>query len=188
MTVIRLLAGSRVTVRLSARGLTNVAVLDCSDELMFIIGDHRYRCPLSVAQFLSPRVSTPHSIDATISELKFEFENGGELFGPVFKTTRGGSIVVDSAHRQTFAEICASLWNSELYRSVFPDLDDQVKIEDVIDHARFLSLIMFSTGHIRIDRFIQIRTDQIKTRIDQISTKFVLTIRTIGPLCLSPYM
>jgi hypothetical protein len=43
-------------------------------------------------------------IDATVSKLKFEFENGDELFGSVLETARGGSIVVDLAHRQRFAE------------------------------------------------------------------------------------
>jgi energy-converting hydrogenase Eha subunit G len=34
---------------LSARALANDAVRDWSDDFMFIIGDHRYRCRLSVA-------------------------------------------------------------------------------------------------------------------------------------------
>jgi hypothetical protein len=54
-------------------------------------------------------------IDATVSELKFEFEDGDELFGSVFEAARGGSFANDSAHLQTFAEVCAARWNSKLY-------------------------------------------------------------------------
>jgi hypothetical protein len=60
--------GSRATGGLSARGLADVAVRDSSDDFTFIVGDHRYRCSSSVAQFLSPRVSKLQSIDATISD------------------------------------------------------------------------------------------------------------------------
>jgi hypothetical protein len=60
-------------------------------------------------------ISALHLIDATIPELKFESEDGGKLFGSVLEAARGGSIAVDSAHRQIFAELCAGLWNSELY-------------------------------------------------------------------------
>jgi hypothetical protein len=123
---------------LSARGLTNVAVRDWPDDFTFIIGDHRYRCPSSVAQFLSPRVSKLHLIDATISELRLEVEDRDELFGSVLEAAGGGGIVVDSAHRPTFVPICTALLNSELSRSVYPDLGDEVTMENVVDRLRFL--------------------------------------------------
>jgi hypothetical protein len=88
-----------VASRLSARGLANVAVGGWSEDLSFIVGDHRYRCPSSVAQFLSPRVSKLHSIDATINELRLEIEDRDELFGPVSESAGGSRIAVDSAQR-----------------------------------------------------------------------------------------
>jgi hypothetical protein len=81
-----------VTGGLSARGLENVPVGDWSDDFTFIVGDHRYRCPSSVAQFLSARVSKLHLIDATISELRLEVEDRGELFGSVLEAAKGNSI------------------------------------------------------------------------------------------------
>jgi hypothetical protein len=107
--------GSGVTSGLSVRGLENVKTGDWSDDFTFIIGDHRYRCPSSVAQFLSPRVSKLQLIDATISELKLEVDDGDDLFGSVLEAVGGRSIAIDSAHRQTFAAICTAFWNSELY-------------------------------------------------------------------------
>jgi hypothetical protein len=139
MAVLRLRGGLRVTVGLSARGLANVAVRDWSDEFTFIIGDHRCRCPSSVAQFLSPRVSELQSIDATISELRLEVEDRDGLFGSVLEAAAGDRIAVDSAHRRTFAEICAALWNSELYRFVDPELGDEVTMENVVDRLQLLS-------------------------------------------------
>jgi hypothetical protein len=139
ITVVGLRGGSRVTGGLSARGLANVAVPNWSDHFTFIVGDHHYRCPSSIAQFLSLRVSELHSIDATISELKLEVENRGELFGSGLRAAGGGSIAVDSAHWQTFAAICVALPNSELYRCVCPGFGAEVTMENVVDRLRFLS-------------------------------------------------
>jgi hypothetical protein len=111
IAVVGLRGGSRVTGGLSARGLANVPVGDWSDDFTFIVGDHGYRCPSSVAQFLSPRVSKLHSIDVTISELRLEVEDRGGLFSSVLETAGGGSIAVDSTHRRTFEAICAALRN-----------------------------------------------------------------------------
>jgi hypothetical protein len=61
-------------------------------------------------------------IDATISQLKFEFEDGDKLFGSVLEAATGGSTAIDSAHGQTFVEISVARWNSELHQSVLTDL------------------------------------------------------------------
>jgi hypothetical protein len=131
--------GSKVTGGLLSRGLANVAVRDWSDDFTFIIGDRRYQCRSSVAQFLSPLVSKLHSIDATISELRLGIEDPERLFGSVLETGKGNSIAVDSTHRQTFAGICAAPWNSELYRSFDPELGDEIAMENAIDRLGFLS-------------------------------------------------
>jgi hypothetical protein len=93
-------------------GVANVAVRDSSDDFTFIVGNHRYPCRSSVAQFLSPRVAKLHWIDATISELRFEVEDRDDSFGSVLETARGDRITVDPAHCRTFPAICAALWNS----------------------------------------------------------------------------
>jgi hypothetical protein len=130
--------GSNVTGWLSTRGLANVRIGDWSNDFTFIVGDHRYQCRSSVAQFLSPRISTLHWADATADELRLEVEDGDGLFASVLKAARGGRIAVDSAHRQTFAAICAALMNSELYRCAYPDLSDKVTMENVVDRLEFL--------------------------------------------------
>jgi hypothetical protein len=112
--VVGLWGGSGATGGLSARGLANVPVGDWFDHFTFIVGDHRYCYPSSVGQFLSPRVSKVHSIDATISELRLEVEDRDELFGAVLEVAKSNCIAVDSAHRGIFEAICAALWNSEL--------------------------------------------------------------------------
>jgi hypothetical protein len=80
-------------------GLANAAVRDWSDDFAFIVGDHRYQCPSSVAQFLSPLVSKLHSIDATISGLRLAIEDGDKLLGSVLEAAKGDSIAIDSANR-----------------------------------------------------------------------------------------
>jgi hypothetical protein len=139
IAVVGLRGGSRVMGGLSARELANIAVRDWSDDFTVIVGDHRCRCPSSVAQFLSPRLSKFHWVDATISELRLEVEDRDNLFGSVLEAARGGDIVVDSAHRPTFVAICAALWNSELYESVCGQLSDEVRVENVVNRLRFLS-------------------------------------------------
>jgi hypothetical protein len=81
-----------VTGGLSTLGLANVAVRDSSEDFTFVVDDHRYRCQSSVAQ--SFRISKLHSLDATISKLKFEIEvdDGEELFGSVLEAVGGSKI------------------------------------------------------------------------------------------------
>jgi hypothetical protein len=111
IAVVRLRGGSRVPGGLSARGLANVAIGDWSDDFTFVIGNYRYRCPSSAAQFLSPRVFNLHCVDATISGLTLEVQDGDDLFSSMLEAARGGGIAVDPARRPTFEAICAALWN-----------------------------------------------------------------------------
>jgi hypothetical protein len=60
------------------------------------------------------------------------------------EAARGGRIAVGSAHRSTFVAICAALWNSELYESVFGQLSDEVTIEIVLDRIQFLSTTRYN--------------------------------------------
>jgi hypothetical protein len=101
--VVGLGGGSRVKGGLSARGLANVAVRDWSHDFMFIVGDHSYRCPSSVAQFLSPRVAMLHSIDDTIDEIRIDVEDGDELFGSVLEAAQCGGIAVSGERSDQFS-------------------------------------------------------------------------------------
>jgi hypothetical protein len=103
------------------------------------VGDRRYRCSSPVAQFLSPRVSKLHSIDATISELRLEVEDRDELFGSVLEAAKGDSIAADSDHRGTFEAICATLCNSELCEFVCGQQRDDFTMDNVLDRLRFRS-------------------------------------------------
>jgi hypothetical protein len=120
-------------------GLASVAVRDWSDDFTFIVGDYRYRCPSSFAQFLSPRVTELHSVDDTISEIKIGVEDPDELFSVVLEAARSGGITVDSPHRLTFVAICAALWNSKLYESICGHLGSGVTMENGINRLRFRS-------------------------------------------------
>jgi hypothetical protein len=141
VAVVGLRGGSRAMGRLSARGLANVAARDWSHDFTFIIGDYRYWYPSSVAQFLSPRVSNLHWIDATISELRLEVDDRDKLFGSVLEIVGSGCTAVDSAHQATFAGICTALCNPELYKSVCGQVNGDVAVENVVDRLRFSSAI-----------------------------------------------
>jgi hypothetical protein len=103
------------------------------------VGDRQYRCPSSVAQFLSLPVSKHHSIDAAISELRLEAEDRDKLLDWVLEAAKGNSIAVDSAHRRTFAGICTTLWNSELYELICGQQRDEFTMVNVLDRVRFRS-------------------------------------------------
>jgi hypothetical protein len=134
--VLGLHGGSRRIRLLSGKGLGNVQIRDSSDGFTFVLGSRRYRCPSSVAQFLSPRVCHLHWIDATIDELGLEVYDRDELFRSVLEAARGGSIALDSAHRRTFASIFAALWDSELCECV---LGGRMAMEKVVNRLQFLS-------------------------------------------------
>jgi hypothetical protein len=57
---------------LSSRGLANVQCETASPDFTFIVGSGRYQCPSVVAEFLSPRASQLHAIDATINKLSLD--------------------------------------------------------------------------------------------------------------------
>jgi hypothetical protein len=133
MAVVGLRGGSSVT-----GGLANVAVRDWSANFTFVIGDHRYWRPSSFVQFLSPGISKLQLIDATILEPRLEIEDGDELFDSVLEAAGGGGIAVDSVHRRIFEGICIALCNSELYRSSYPELGNEVTMENVTDRLMLL--------------------------------------------------
>jgi hypothetical protein len=83
ITVVGLHGGSRVAASLSTRGLTNVRLEDSRHDFTFIVGGGRYRCLPSAAQFLSPRVRSLHSIDATIDEIAIDVDDATGLFGAI---------------------------------------------------------------------------------------------------------
>jgi hypothetical protein len=139
IAVVGLRGGSRVTGGLSAPGLANVPVGDWSDDFTFIVGDDRYQFRSSVAQFLSPRVSKLHWIDATISELRLEVEYRDKLISLVLEAAKGNIIAVDSAHLRTFEAICAALWNSELCELVCGQQRDEFTMDNVLNRLRFRS-------------------------------------------------
>jgi hypothetical protein len=139
IAAVGLRGGSRVTGGLSSRGLANVVVRDWSDDFAFVIGDHRYRCRSSVAQFLYPRVSKLHSADAMISELRLEVEDQDKLFTSMLEPAKGSSIAVDSDHRGLFEGICAALWNSELCELVCGQQRDDFTMDNVLNRLRFRS-------------------------------------------------
>jgi hypothetical protein len=137
--VVGLRSGSRVTGGLSARGLANVAVRDWFDDFTFIVGNHRYRCPSSLAPLLSPRVSKLHSIEDTIDEIRIDVEDRDELFGTVLEGAQGGGIAVDSVHRGTFMAICAALWKSALCVFDCDQQRDDFTMDKELDRLRFRS-------------------------------------------------
>jgi hypothetical protein len=57
----------------------------------------------------------------------------------VLEAARGGRIGVDSAHWGTFEVISATLWNSELCKSVYPERGNDVPTESVVDRLRYRS-------------------------------------------------
>jgi hypothetical protein len=57
----------------------------------------------------------------------------------VLEAAWGGGVAVHSAHRLTFAAICAAFGNSELYELICGQLDDEVTVENVVDRLRLLS-------------------------------------------------
>jgi hypothetical protein len=139
IAIVSLRGGSRVMGGLSVRGRANVPVGDWSDDFTFIVGDRHYRSLSSVTQFLSLPVSKYHSIDATISELRLEAEDRDKLLGWVLEAAKRSSIAVDSAHRRTFAGICAALRNSELYELICDQQRDKFTMVNVLDRLRFRS-------------------------------------------------
>jgi hypothetical protein len=53
---------------LSSAAIKNMVLDQIQEAFEFIVDGQGYKCPPIIAEFLSPRVSLPHSVAASIAE------------------------------------------------------------------------------------------------------------------------
>jgi hypothetical protein len=126
-----------VVIGLSAKGLRNIT--HQVNDFTFVVGPQRYQCPTFVAEFLSPRISESRLIDVTVHELSIPVDDSGGVFGQVLSLGRGCDVPVTHENCDVIERICCELGNSELFEILFPELDAEQSIENVLHRLAFLS-------------------------------------------------
>jgi hypothetical protein len=137
-------SSKKVEVTLSAKGLRNIPRNVYKNDFRFIVGDLCYECESIFAAFLSPRIGSRQSIDATIHEFSIETKDSHEYFARIFPLCSGFSLSVDIedySFVNFLKDICIEFENGELYECLFGRFEDELTISNIVDRIRFLHKI-----------------------------------------------
>jgi hypothetical protein len=113
-------------LRLSGRGLANIAESKKQNDFTFIVSGHRYDCPWFVADFLSPRVGRLHENDPSASELVIDTSDRQGQFPDFLSLGRGDAISLTSSNRSFILSVAAELENFDIYWLVRADFPDEM--------------------------------------------------------------
>jgi hypothetical protein len=84
----------------------------------FIVGDIHHNCPWFVADFLSPKIASFHSVDSSIDEFVIKTKDSENKFHEIISLGSGLSVCVNDMNGSFFTSIASELCNWELYFSV----------------------------------------------------------------------
>jgi hypothetical protein len=113
-------------LRLTGKGMANIAMSKTENDFTFIVGNKRYDCPWFVADFLSPRVGRLHTNDPSVCELALGTSDSAGQFGDLISLGRGCDISLTSGNRSFLISIAAELENFELYWSIQREFDTNI--------------------------------------------------------------
>jgi hypothetical protein len=108
-------------------------------DFKFIVGEEEYLCPSFIAEFLSPRVSALRRSDGTISELEVELDDPHHYFRDIVSIGFGLSVCVKAEEALFFGSVCAELWNTELFDSIFKLDAEKVDRKSLLSRLNVLS-------------------------------------------------
>jgi hypothetical protein len=85
------------------------------NDFTFIVGEHRYRCPWFIADFVSPKVGRLHTADVTVNELGTESEDLKNEFKMIVSLGFGCTVSVPRENQSFLLSIARELCNWRLY-------------------------------------------------------------------------
>jgi hypothetical protein len=125
--------GTAISVALSARGLTNLALNNYKNDFTFYAGGSEYACPSFVAEFLSPRICALRRSDSTIDVFHIQTSDTDHYFGIVLPLGFGSSVTFRSEHQTFLKRLCRELENGELYGLISCSADGDLTETNVVD-------------------------------------------------------
>jgi hypothetical protein len=122
-----------MTIALSSSGLQKTNADRYPKDFTFAVGSSQYHCPMFIAEFVSPRVSTLHDSDPTLTSITLEMDDSKELFASFLNLTYGSRVALDEANHEFFRAFARELRNSELISMIKSRFPEHVNAETVIE-------------------------------------------------------
>jgi hypothetical protein len=124
--------GSAPPLALSAKGLQRIASISHENDFVFVVGDNRYRCPCIIAEFLSPRISSLRSQDASIQEFYVETADPHHSFATFLSLGCGHKIVLRKDNSDFVRSVSHELWNFELFGKALENGKGHTEANDLL--------------------------------------------------------
>jgi hypothetical protein len=122
-----------MTISLSSSGLQRTTADRYAKDFVFAVGNSQYRCPMFIAEFVSPRVSILHDADPTLSSITLESDDPNEFFASFLNLAYGWDVALDEANHGFFRAFARELRNSELISTIKSRFPERVTSETVIE-------------------------------------------------------
>jgi hypothetical protein len=138
-------------LRLSTKGLENVAALAIKDFTLHV-GQRSVSCSRFEASFISPRITTAISTDATLTEYELKIDDSGSVdlncLADVVSLSRNGSFVLNSSNVKSTLTVVECLGNQELIEQLMEfarptgeltlsNVRERLSLADALDAPRF---------------------------------------------------
>jgi hypothetical protein len=130
-----------ISVSLSAKGLTNLAINNYKNDFTFYVGGKEYICPSFVAEFLSPRICSLRRTDSTINIFHIQTSDPNHYFDIVFPLGFGSSVTFQSVHVTFLKQLSCELKNGEVYGLVSSATDGDLTEMKVVDRLMLSELM-----------------------------------------------
>jgi hypothetical protein len=130
---------AEVRLRLSAKGIRNIAFGQDSPTFTFHVGDATYIVPSVLADFLSEKVANLHRGDSTIDSYDVQTTDPGRLFAGFVGMAQGEELRVNPSNFTFYATLARELGNHELIRSISSHFAGDITNQNVAERlqARF---------------------------------------------------
>jgi hypothetical protein len=123
---------STLSLSLGSRGLANIPRNEILNNFTFVVGDLYYRCPMLIADYLSPHIAKIHETDPTFCEFCVETPDPSRCFPKFLELGRGATLELDDVECALFSDLSTELGNREIHISVTSPLQDPLTQYNVL--------------------------------------------------------
>jgi hypothetical protein len=123
-------------VQLSARGISNIVFAHQDPDFTFFVGHSCWRCPVVIAEFLSPKIARVRQSDATFDHYRIRRHGHAGDFRSFLSLGSGASVEITDDNRFFFWTLATQLENLEIQAMIIENLGDSFTLDNVQDRIR----------------------------------------------------
>ena len=101
-------------LKLSSKGLQNIAKCNHNDDFKFIVGKKEYKVPSFFADFISPRIANCHAIDPCMNYFVVDIDDPNDYFPIALDFIKGKNFKILPKQREFFKNLAIIFENDEL--------------------------------------------------------------------------